>query len=297
MTLTKRNSSIKAAVIAALFVCALTACGGGLSETPRQEYPGQELSGDGPRRIVSLDYCADQYVLKFATRGSILAISPDATKDFSYMRDAAIGVPTVRPIAENVIILKPDLVVRTYGGGPNATAFFERAGVPVLNVGWTNTIDDVIKNIDRVASELGAQREGQAVIAGMRARLAAFADAGADANQKPLALYMTPAGVTTGAGSLVHEIMAAAGLSNFQEQRGWRSLPLERLAYEQPDLVAASFFETLTNHPDAWSPAKHPVAKSQLGGSNVAALDGAWTACGGWFLLEAVEALAEAAGR
>ena len=54
-----------------------------------------------PMRIVSLDYCADQYVLKLADREQILAISPDATGDFSYMREAARGVPTVRAAAED----------------------------------------------------------------------------------------------------------------------------------------------------------------------------------------------------
>jgi len=83
-------------------------------------------------RIVSLDYCADQYVLKLADPESVLAISPDAVKDFSYLQDAAKSVPTVRPIAEDVLSLKPDLVVRSYGGGPNATSFFAQAGVPVL---------------------------------------------------------------------------------------------------------------------------------------------------------------------
>ena len=97
-------------------------------------------SDNRAQRIVSLDYCADQYVLKLADREQILAISPDAVKDFSYMQDAAVGVPTVRPVAEDVLILKPDLIVRTYGGGPNAAAFFKRAGVPVLQVGWAKQI-------------------------------------------------------------------------------------------------------------------------------------------------------------
>ena len=44
-----------------------------------------------PRRIVSLDFCADQYVLKLADRESILAVSRDATKDFSFMREEALG--------------------------------------------------------------------------------------------------------------------------------------------------------------------------------------------------------------
>lgn len=256
----------------------------------------RQASGDKPIRIVSLDYCADQYVLKLSDREQILAISPDAVKDYSYMREAAIGVPTVRPVAEDVLILRPDLVVRSYGGGPNASAFFERAGVPVLQVGWASNVDSeemgsIPSLIQHMADGLGQPTRGQELVKEFRERLSAI-EARSGGNT---ALYMTPAGVTTGPGSLVHEMLVAAGLENFQESPGWRSLPLERLAYEQPDLVAAAFFETLTNHPDAWSASKHPVARAQLEGPDMIPLRGAWTACGGWFILDAIEALADGA--
>ena len=244
-----------------------------------------------PMRIVSLDYCADQFILKFVDTDRILAVSPDAGKEFSYMRDAAKGVRVARPVAEDVIILKPDLVVRSYGGGPNAAAFFERAGVPVLNVGWAGDVEAVIANIERMADELGEPQQGQAVIADMRARLAAIASTRSSRSS----LYMTPSGVTSGPGSLIHEMLLAAGLVNFQEEPGWRSIPLERLAYDQPDLIAAAFFGNHTNHLDAWSAMNHPVAQTQLKDRDVVALEGAWTSCGGWFLMDAIEALAEGA--
>jgi len=263
----------------------LAACG--------DEPSSPQRTSDKPMRIVSLDFCADNYVLKLADREQILAISPDAVKDFSYMRESAIGMLTVRPVAEDVLILKPDLVVRSYGGGPNAAAFFERAGVPVLQVGWASNIDDEEMGsipflIQNMADGLGQSERGEALVADFRARLSAIQAGYTSAS----ALYMNPAGVTTGPGSLVHEMLVAAGLENFEKSAGWRSLPLERLAYEQPDLVAASFFETLTNHPDAWSASKHPVARAQLTEQNVIPLRGAWTACGGWFILDAIEALA-----
>ncbi|MEM7493647.1 MAG: ABC transporter substrate-binding protein [Pseudomonadota bacterium] len=252
---------------------------------------------DKPMRIVSLDFCADQYVLKLADRDQILAISPSAIDDYSYMRESAVGVPTVRPIAEDVLILKPDLVVRSYGGGPNAASFFERAGVPVLQVGWASNVDSeemgsIPALVQSMADGLGQSERGEALVDDFRERLSLIR---ANATDKA-ALYMTPAGVTTGPGSLVHEMMVEAGLENFQDSPGWRSLPLERLAYEQPDLVVAAFFETLTNHPNAWSAAKHPVAREQLDGPAVVPLQGAWTACGGWFIMDAIEAIAERAG-
>lgn len=258
----------------------LSACGRVDQETPARP--------ERPVRIVSLDYCADQYVLKLVDGDRILALSPDAGREFSYMRAAAVGVPTVRPNAEDVLILKPDLVVRSYGGGPNAAAFFEKAGVPVMDIGWTPDIPSVMENTQRIADMLGESERGAAVNEDMQDRLARLKKR----STGETALYMTPAGVTTGPGSLIHEMIVAAGLTNMEDQYGWRSLPLETLAYEKPDVVAAAFFGSRTNHPDAWSPMKHPVAKAQLTQSEVVSLEGAWTSCSGWFLMDAIEALA-----
>ena len=251
---------------------------------------------DTPTRIVSLDYCADQYVLKLADTDQILAVSPDAVKHFSYMREEAVGLPTVRPNAEDILILKPDLVVRAYGGGANATAFFERAGVPVLQVGFASQIDgedlgSIPAIIEHMAEGLGQVERGETLTKDFRDRLRKLE------TREPIetALYMTPAGVTTGPGSLVHEMLLAAGLENYEDEPGWRSIPLERLSYEQPDVIAAAFFETLKNRPDAWSASRHPVATAQLANRDTVPLEGAWTACGAWFILDAIEALAAGA--
>ena len=231
--------------------------------------PEQPQRLDQPTRIVSLDYCADQYVLKLAPRGRILAVSPDAEKTFSYMRGYAKGLRQIRPRAEDVLVLQPDLVVRSYGGGPNVTAFVERMGIPVLQIGFASDLGGVRDTIVTLAEGLGQPARGAAVIAEMDARLAtlrALPDA-------PSALYMTPAGVTSGPGTLVHEMLRAAGLANFQQETGWRSLPLERLAREQPDLVAAVFWGA-TNHNDNWSAARHPIARHQLRERPVVSLEG-----------------------
>ena len=251
-----------------------------------------ERKADAPRRIVSLDYCADQYVLKFADREDILALSPDAEKRYSYMRAEAAGIPTVRPRTADVLVLQPDLVVRTYGGGHDIANFMEKPGVPVLQIGFPQTLAEVREEVLRAGIALGKPEKARELVADMDRRLETLARRGMP---RKTVLYMTPAGVTTGEGTLVHELFEAAGIENFQTQPGWNPLPLERLAYERPDMVAASFFESETNHVDNWSAARHPVARAQLRELPVVPLEGAWTACGGWFVLDAVEALANAA--
>ena len=254
---------------------------------------GAPPPGRATDRIVSLDYCADQFVLGLAGRGRILAVSPDAEAEFSYLRRMAAGLPAVRPRAEEVLLLKPDLVVRTYGGGPNARAFFERAGVPVLQIGYADDLDRVRAVIREAAGGLGVPERGEALIARMDARLAGVRAHAAGTT----ALYLTPSGVTGGPGTLIHRLLAAAGLDNFQPRPGWRPLPLERLAYETPDLVAVARFGARTDHEDAWTPFRHPVVRRRIREAPTAALDGTATSCAGWFLAEAVEALAAAGPR
>lgn len=243
-----------------------------------------------PLRVVSLDYCADQYVLELLPTSRILALSPDADAPFSYKRTAAAGVRQVRPRAEDVLVLRPGLVVRTYGGGPDAARFFAAAGVPVLEIGSAEDLAGVRRVLIEAARGLGEEARGAALAARMAVRLAALRAAPGEAE----VLYMTSGGVTSGPGSLVHAMIEAAGLGNYQAEPGWRPLPLERLARERPELVATAFYGEGTARLDPWSAARHPIARAQLEGRPVVPLDAAWTACGGWFVLDAIEALARA---
>ncbi|MEP0391846.1 MAG: ABC transporter substrate-binding protein [Erythrobacter sp.] len=277
----------KPSILAALVSLSLLACSAG--EEQRQTAPPRS---DGPQRIVSLDYCADQYVLKFAPREYILALSIDADKRFSYLRDEAKGFRKVRPRTADVLALEPDLIVRSYGGGPNVTGFMERAGVPVVQIGFPQSIDEVREEVVRIGDALGQGEEPRQVIRELDRRLAALSK---NEGSSPAALYMTPGGVTAGEGTLIHELMQVAGLANFQDDPGWHPIPLERLAYERPDLVVAAFFESQRSDIQKWSATRHPLAQAQMRELPVAAIDGAWTSCGGWFLIEAVETMAKTA--
>ncbi|MEC9065992.1 MAG: ABC transporter substrate-binding protein [Pseudomonadota bacterium] len=273
-----------ARALAVLPAIVLAACAGPPAQVERPSGP--------PQRIVSLDYCADQYVLRFAERGAIAALSPDAAKPFSYMRAQARGLPTARPRAADIAALRPDLVVRSYGGGADVVPFLADLGIPVVQIGFPQTLAEVRAEVVRLADALGAPEEGRRVAAAMDRRLAALPPPAT--GRAPAALYMTPGGVTSGEGTLVHEVLRAAGLANFQDRPGWNALPLERLAYQRPDVIAAAFYDGATGQTDRWSAARHPVARAQLAERPVVALEGAWTSCGGWFLVDAIEALARA---
>lgn len=239
-------------------------------------------------RIVSLDFCADQFVLKLSDRKNIIALSPDATKDFSYMRNEAQGIATVRPRLEDVLLLKPDIVVQSYDRDPRSAQFFERTGIKVIQIGYANDIADIENVIRQTAIALGEENRGETVISEMRGRLENIKKTG-----KPKSiLYLTSKGAVAGKNTMIDSLIKAAGHKNFENSFGWRSLPLEKLAYQSPDIVASGFFESGDLVTDRWTPARHSVATRLLATTKTYSIPGAWTACNSWSLVDVVEELA-----
>jgi len=262
----------------ALLLLCLTACSA--------SHEAEQIRSVKPVRIVSLDYCADQYVLKFASREQIAAVSMDAAKSFSYMRTAAQGVPTVRPTVEDVLALRPDVIVRSYGGGIQAPDMFRRAGIEVVQIGFADDLNAIRRTVSQISKRLGHPDRGQAVIQEMDSALSSVQANG----RHPRALYVTSGGVTTGPGSLVDELMSRAGLANDQKSPGWYPISLERVVYHPPDMTVAAFFDA-SSHGQIWSIGTHPVLTRLRQTRPTVPIEGAWTSCGGWFVVEAVKAM------
>ena len=165
----------------------------------------------------------------------------------------------------------------------------------MIQIGYATTIEDVRGEVERVGGLLGRAAEAESVVRDMDQRLARLTRQAQDVETS--ILYVTPGGVTTGPGTLVHMLIVAAGLKNFEQSPGWHSLPLEKLAFDQPELLATAFYNDRINHENFWSAARHPIIRKQLSATRTIALEGATTSCGGWFLVDAVEQLAQGVTR
>ncbi|WP_430431329.1 ABC transporter substrate-binding protein [Oceanicaulis sp.] len=235
-------------------------------------------------RVVSLDYCADQYVLGLADREAIAAVSTHADDRHSYLRAQAQGLPQLRDDAEDVLALAPDLIVRGYDAGGRASVYYQRLGLETFELGFASDFDDVEAMIRRTALALGQGERGEARIAHMRSQLARAAD-----GPRLRALYMTPSGLTTGSGTLMHAFMTAAGFDNViaeQGMTGWVSVPLEQLHMQAPDVILAAFFDGETAPIDSWSASRHSVFRRMMQTTPVIELDAAALSCGAWFMAD-----------
>lgn len=241
--------------------------------------------------IVSIDYCADQMLLGLVPRDQIRAVSFEADSDTSFSAPRARGLPRLRPQLEDIVRLRPTVVVRSYGGSARLDRQLAAAGIRVVQLGYAGTLADARGEVLRVGAALDAGPRAGQLIAGFDAELAT-------ARRQPArggtALYITPGDVTTGPGSLVAEVIGAAGFTPYRRAPGWGTLPVEDMVRRPPDVVFRAFFDSARYRQDHWSASRHPVVAEATRHARDVEVPGGWLSCGNWLTGHAVARLAKA---
>ena len=208
-----------------------------------------------PQRIVSTNVCADQLVLLLANPAHIASVSSLATdSQISNLADKARGYRVNHARAEEIIQLQPDLIVGDVQTGRHANRLAASIGVPVHLVAWPSSIADVEKIILDLGEVLEEQVQARRIVASMQQGM------GPARPQSVSAMVYEPNGLTTGPGSLSHDVLQRAGLSNSAASMGggsYGAVPLERVIMSPPQLLilddsyagTSSRAQSLLRHP------------------------------------------------
>ncbi len=238
-----------------------------------------------PLRVLSLDQCADQYVLALRPDAE-LALSPRADDPDAWLREAAKGRARVRPTLEAAVAFQPDVVVRYWGGEPRLLNRLEARGTATATIADATDFDGIRTNIRAVALSLDAVDRGEVLIARMDARLAQAAPTGPE---RPTALYMTPGGFTAGKDTLIDAIFRAAGVRNAADRPFFNPVSVERIALFPPVRFVLGFFDQ--SRADWRGPGRHPVVREAARGKVAARLPAAALTCPAWFAADAAAML------
>lgn len=245
---------------------------------------GAETDPSRPLRVMSLDQCADQFVLALAPEAD-LALSPRADDPDSWMAKAAQGKRRIRSTREAAAGFRPDVVVRYWGGGARLLAALEREGVRTLTVDDATDMDGVRANVRQVAAGLNQKARGERLIRHMDARLAEAQGAG----QGRSAAYLTTGGFTSGPGSLMDAVLRAAGFRNAVTRPGYQPLGVERVLLSPPFLFVKGFFDVVRS--DWRGAGRHPAVARVARDRTAASLPGAALTCPAWFAADAAAIL------
>lgn len=126
-----------------------------------------------PRRIVSLNACLDAMLVHLADRNQIAALSHYARDPHgSTVAEQAKSLPYTWESAEEVIALRPDLVLASQHSALATRNALKRLEVPVQRFAVPKTIAESLAQVRKVARLIGRPERGEALVARVEAALA-----------------------------------------------------------------------------------------------------------------------------
>jgi len=241
-----------------------------------------------PARIVSLNLCADQYLLALADPAQIVALTRFARDpNMSAAASAARSMPVSRGSAEDVLMLRPDLVIASPFRRQTVTAVLAGRNVATLDLPPADSYAAIVTQVRQVAAAIGHRDRGETLIRRMDTALARLPRAPGGGRT---AAYYQRRGFLTGTGTLVDELMQRLGLANLATRLGkpaLSQLSLEQMALARPDyLVVESATDRVTDQ--GTEMLHHPI----LDGIPRLRIPEAWTVCGGPAYVLAAQSLA-----
>lgn len=199
---------------------------------------GAGEAGAAPLRVVSINLCTDQLAMTLAAPGQLVSVSSLAQDPrTSLMADRAAAFPANHGRAEEIYLLRPDLVLASSFTTPATLSMLRRLGVPVATFEPETSLEGVTRSILQMGQALGREAEAHDMAARFRGDLAALR---AQGGAGPLAATWAANGYMTGTETLSADVLRAAGFDLVAERLGMRfgaSIPLESLVMTDPDAV------------------------------------------------------------
>lgn len=157
------------------------------------------------------------------------------------------GLPAfdlTQPDVEQLMALKPDVLFMsnmTFYDDSEALNQLKEAGTCVITIPSSESIEEVKNDIAFVASVLGAQQEGETILAKMQAELDRISAIGKTITEKKKVYFeiaAAPSAYSFGSGVFLNEMIELIGAENIlADQPGWLAVELENVVAANPDVI------------------------------------------------------------
>ncbi len=122
------------------------------------------VSQAAPMRVVSINLCTDELAMLLAAPGQLKSVTwLGADAHETPLAHKAKNLIINHGLAEEILFLKPDLVLAGPSAKLSTTALLKQAHIPVIEVPTVEKRDDIETNVIRVARALGHPEKGRAL--------------------------------------------------------------------------------------------------------------------------------------
>lgn len=247
----------------------------------------------GPR-IVSMNVCSDQLVLSLADPDQILGLSRFARDAWqSWAAEKARNYPRLSGGAEDVLLLKPDLVVVSLFDKRATRDLLKAHGLHLVEFTVPRTLDEVRDQIRAMGDVLQHPDRAEAEIARLDAAIARARTVASAHHYRVLPLERR--GFVSGDSSLISSLLTATGLTNAAGELGLGAggfASLEAIVKLRPDFILVSEAGDRAED-EGRAFLLHPALERFYPENKRIVLPERLTVCGGVMLAEALDRLTE----
>lgn len=210
------------------------------------------IDDDAQGKIVSINPCTDAILLELADPEQIGAISHYSHDKNASSADINLAkkFPSIGQSAEEIIALKPSLVLAGGHLSPSTLQALQNLDIKVLQSPVANSIEQSHDQIRDIANAIDQKERGDALINKINISL----DTAKSNNDAIPAIIWQGGGLVPGKDTLVDELLSRTGFQNIAHHYGlsqWDIIGLERLSANPPAIIlrGGNRSERLLNHP------------------------------------------------
>ncbi|MBA3054329.1 MAG: ABC transporter substrate-binding protein [Sphingomonadales bacterium] len=192
--------------------------------------------------MVSLNPCTDAILAEVAAPGQIAALSAYSRSPASSSMDVAFArrLPATTGTVEEIVALRPDLVISGNFISPATRSALARLHIPLAELPIASSVDESIAQVRRIARLTGHPERGEALVARIES---ALREAAAPSGPPVSAIVWQAGGIVPGDATLIADLLRRTGFTSLSATRGLGQadyLPLERMLADPPRVILAA---------------------------------------------------------
>nr|NNM90518.1 ABC transporter substrate-binding protein [Bacilli bacterium] len=192
-----------------------------------------------PLRIASTTEGTDEIVSALVPKKRLVMVTTFASQpNYSNIVSYVKGIPAINEVnAEQVLAVKPDLVLMASYNTPAIVKQIETTGTPVFEFANFNSITQIEQNITLVGRLLGAQQKAKNVVVAMKQQIAHLSSL-TKTKSKITVLNYSSDSYVAGRDTTVNSIIKDAnGINVASGIEGWQTITDEELIKLNPDVI------------------------------------------------------------